>query len=607
VGGPPGCTRSDMMLSYGPAMAAGGAGCLAIAWALFRRAPVSSVLPAKPGVEDFDRTGRPTLGPFATWKDWRARTKCFLKVLLEYPRLIAVYKDHKANGWFEYGSPPEAFGSLHEHPAVKKLLALRGSHGTRSTLEFESDFPVLPTYLPIEEGAAAALGAVGIAAAELFEERTGRAQRVIISQSGAGLTTAQYLFIYAQPSGQWKGLHGFDGTMAAEGSVKPQRKAYECQDGRWIFLHGGFPRLKKGLTDFLQCECTVKDMSAACAKWPAAELETAMQANGLAATMCQTPAEWRASAQGQAVLPLEAVVVEPRSVPESKAGFEDPFQRARVLPAKAARPLSDVLVLDFSHVIASPVVGRTLADHGATVIKIVSHARPRREMFDVETNHGKRTLAVELDTEEGKQRLWELLRVADVLIDGFTTNSLGKHGFHRDEVLRINPHLVYLDLSCFGHVGPLAHGHGFQQNANFAAGVAGIEDEELLGYQLVSQIDYATGYLGAYGAILGLLERERAAKASRQIEGVLVRTSLCQAATWMAEFGARAPGPFEWLCRVTRLLWLSDRRSTTVGDLTYLPPSTAVRMSITPPLRHGFERWWPDNAPTDDLVVAAKK
>ena len=49
------------------------------------------------------------------------------------------------------------------------------------------------------------------------------------------------------------------------------------------------------------------------------------------------------------------------------------------------------------------------------------------------------------------------------------------------------PHLVYLKVSCFGHVGPLAHGKGFQQNANFATGVASVEDENLLGYQLVSQ------------------------------------------------------------------------------------------------------------------------
>ena len=86
----------------------------------------------------------------------------------------------------------------------------------------------------------------------------------------------------------------------------------------------------------------------------------------------------------------------------------------------------------------------------------------------------------------------------------------------------------------------------------------------------------------------------------------MVHASLVQAATWMAGFGARAPGPFEWLKRVTRLLWFSDSRSTHVADLTYLPPGAACRMSITPPKRHGFERWWPDDAPTDDLVVAKK-
>jgi len=294
----------------------------------------------------------------------------------------------------------------------------------------------------------------------------------------------------------------------------------------------------------------------------------------------------------------------PPIVMEPVAGVQGPAAPPpRLLPAKAARPLSDVLVLDFSHVIASPVVGRTLTDHGATVLKIVSHERPRREMFDCETNHGKRTLVLELSTAEGVKRLWELLAVADVVIDGFANEALARRGFSRQEVLKRHPHLIYLNLTCFGHVGPLSHGKGFQQNANFAAGVAGIADEELLGYQLVSQIDYATGYLGAYAVLLGLLERQKRALNGQPVAGIVVHTSLCQAATWMATLGARAPGPLDWLRRVTRLLWLSDQRSITVADHTYLPPSVAVRMSITPPKRHGFERWWPDDAPTDDLVV----
>ena len=118
-----------------------------------------------------------------------------------------------------------------------------------------------------------------------------------------------------------------------------------------------------------------------------------------------------------------------------------------------------------------------------------------------------------------------------------------------------------------------------------------------------SSVALPSADLGAYAILLGLLERQKAASEGKATAGVLLHTSLCQAATWMATLGARAPGRLDWLCRVTRLLWFSDQRSTTVSDLTYLPPTAAVRMSITPPKRHGFERWWPDDAPTDDLVV----
>ena len=307
----------------------------------------------QPPVAEFSRPRR--LGPLRTLSQVAVRVRCWLKVLGEYPRMLAVHEMHRRDGWFDYGTPPGSFAQLDEHSAVRKLLALRGPGGSfRSTLQFEADHPILPTYLPIEEGAAAALGAVSLAAAELFELRTGRAQRVAVSQSGAGLTTAQYLFIYAQPSGRWRGLHGFESTMAAEGVVKPHRKAYRCKDGRWIFLHGGFPRLKQGITNFLQCECTVPAIAAACAEWEAGPLEAAMQARGLAATMCRSPREWRESEQGQAVLRMPPVTVTPGAAAV-------PTRAARALPGQASRPLSDVLVLDFSHVTASPsAVGKTL-------------------------------------------------------------------------------------------------------------------------------------------------------------------------------------------------------------------------------------------------------
>lgn len=436
-----------------------------------------------------------------------------------------------------------------------------------------------------------------LAAADLYELRTGRPQDLVVKQTASGLMTASYLYFFAQPSAQWGGCHGFDQTMAAEGTVKPQRKAYLCGDGRHIFLHGGFPKLKKGITDFLKCECTVDQISAKCLEWDAERLETAMQAKGLCATMCRTPMEWRESRQGKAVLELPPLVFAPR-----RGGRRN----TRPLPERAARPLSDVMVIDFSHVIASPVVGRTLADHGANVIKVVSQDRPRRELFDAETNHGKQPLTVELTTAEGKQRLWDLLAAADVLIDGFAFGVLDKYGFSREAVLRRCPHLIYLKSSCFGHVGPLWRGKGFQQNANFATGVASVADESLLGYQLVSQIDYATGFLGAYGVILALIDRQLAAREGRPFAGTVVYASLCQTATWMALLGAACPSFFSYISRVSKLLWSSDSKAVTIEDLTYMPLSAAVEMPITPAKRHGFERWWPDDAPTEDLVPLKK-
>ena len=71
-------------------------------------------------------------------------------------------------------------------------------------------------------------------------------------------------------------------------------------------------------------------------------------------------------------------------------------------------------------------------------------------------------------------------------------------------------------------------------------------------------------------------------------------------------FGAKAPSLLSFISRVTRLIWRSDRHAVTVGDVTYLPLTAAVDMSITPAKRHGFERWWPDDAPTEDLVPLKK-
>ena len=517
-------------------------------------------------------------------KSLSLRLRTWLRLMKEYGQLRSVYSAHLLEGFFDYGKPCGRFEDLTSHPAFKELEALRAVK-SENKVSFVADFSVLPTYLPIEEGAAACLGALGLAAADLLEARGGPSQVVTVKQSDAGLSTAGYMFLKVKKEGTlYKGCDGFQLTIAQEGTVNPTRRAYKCGDGHFLFFHGGFPKLKQGLLDFLRCGATVEDISKATAAYEKSDdLEASMRAKGLAVTKCRTPKEWRASEQGKAVAQLPPICF--KNVLNKKE--ESPPVR---LLKPGIRPLSDVIVVDFSHVIASPMVGRTLAEHGATVFKVFTSKRPRRKLFDEETNNGKVPLNLDLDIQEDIERLWDLLKVADVLIDGYTAGVLSAKGFDTNSLNARCPHLVYLRVSCYGHVGPWAKHKGFQQNANFATGIATIDDEALLCYQLTSQVDYTTGFLGAMGVIVALTKRQL-----NETNGLtVVNTSLCQAATWMARFGARMPSRLDFYQRVSRLIWGLDYMMITDGNLQYLPP--ALSMSHSPPARvTGFQRWWNDN------------
>lgn len=514
------------------------------------------------------------------------RIRTWLALVSSYWRFNRVYLSRKANGHFDQGHSSVDFTSLMDHPATQVLFSLRGKYAGGSTVKFIDDYSVVPTYLPIDSGSGASLAAVGLAAADLFEIRKGRSQQVVVRRSLAGAVTAGYLHLRVDdaPEAGYAGCDGFSATISAESTINPVRKAYVCKDGKHVFMHGGFPKLKEGILSFFGCKLSVDGISEGALKWGARDLEKSMHAKGLAVSLCQTPQEWRASPQGKAMQDLLPIVIElPDACPTGR-------KKLCMFPA---RPLSGILVVEFSHVIASPVIGRTLAEHGALVVKVVTSKRPRRPCFDEETNHGKHIFNIDLDDSDGKAVLWDLLRSADILIDGYTDGVLAKLGFGRAKVQSINPALIYVRVSCYGHVGPLAGQKGFQQNANFATGVATVDDESLLGYQLLSQIDYATGFLGAYGAMLSLCERESTGRAA------IVYVSLCQTSAWMAGFGARMPSFINFMFRATRLIYGVGDFVQRDGNILYMRPG--VEMSLTMPHRNlGFQRWWHEN---DEVTV----
>lgn len=132
------------------------------------------------------------------------------------------------------------------------------------------------------------------------------------------------------------------------------------------------------------------------------------------------------------------------------------------------RPLDGIKVLDFSQVLAAPFCGMLLADLGADVIKI---ERPNggdmsREygpylnevsMYFCQYNRGKKGIAIDMRSEEGKKVVMDLIKEVDVVIENFKSGTLEKLGLGYEEMLKVNPKLIYGSIAGFGTHGPLSH------------------------------------------------------------------------------------------------------------------------------------------------------
>ncbi len=131
-------------------------------------------------------------------------------------------------------------------------------------------------------------------------------------------------------------------------------------------------------------------------------------------------------------------------------------------------PLKGIKVLDFSQVLSAPFCGMMLADMGAEVIKI---ERPgagdiSREygpyvndisLYFCQYNRGKKGIAIDMRSEEGKKVVLDLVAQVDVVIENFKAGTLEKLGIGYDKMIEVNPGLIYGSISGFGTYGPLSH------------------------------------------------------------------------------------------------------------------------------------------------------
>lgn len=191
----------------------------------------------------------------------------------------------------------------------------------------------------------------------------------------------------------------------------------------------------------------------------------------------------------------------------------------------APGPLGDVRVLELGSLFAGPWAGRVLSDFGAQVIKIEPPGvgdpsrlwRPTKDgvsLVFVRINRGKRSVAIDLRGEEGRDLIRRLVRNVDVVVVNFRPDTLERWGLDYGTLSNINPRLVYVSISGFGLTGPKRDRPGFGSTADAISGFAhivGFPDgpPTLAHFGLA---DLLSGTMGAFGATIALRRREQTGK-----------------------------------------------------------------------------------------------
>jgi crotonobetainyl-CoA:carnitine CoA-transferase CaiB-like acyl-CoA transferase len=389
-----------------------------------------------------------------------------------------------------------------------------GDAAALARVRLTGEEPQLPSSFRVGAAAQASIAAAGLAAAEIWRLRGGETQDVSVDMrhAVAECRSERYLRVDDKPPPPaWDAIAG----------------VYKTGDGRFVRCHTNFPHHREAVCKVLDCKAERDAVQAALLRWSGEEFETAAYAAGGVVALMRSYDEWSALPQARALAELPLVVIEkigdapPKPWPQGSSNGD--------------RPLAGLRVLDLSRVIAGPVAGRTLAAHGADVLLVSGPNLPAIPWLTIDTGRGKLTSFIELKSEAGQRQLRELLGEADIFSQGYRPRSLASLGFSPEDAAKINPGLVYVTLSAYGHAGPWAERRGFDSLVQTATGfnhaegqAAGVDGPKELPAQM---LDHATGYLMAFGAMM--------AKARQaQVGGSWhVRVSLAQTGRWLWNLG----------------------------------------------------------------------
>nr|WP_255399457.1 CoA transferase [Oceanicoccus sp. KOV_DT_Chl] len=217
-------------------------------------------------------------------------------------------------------------------------------------------------------------------------------------------------------------------------------------------------------------------------------------------------------------------------------------------------PLSGIKVVEFTHMVMGPTVGVILADLGADVIKIepIQGDNTRRLKgsgagYFPMYNRNKKSLCVDLKSEQGHQLAERLAAKADVVIENFRPGAMDKLGFGYEQLSALNPRLIYCSLKGFLS-GPYQHRTALDEVTQMMGGLAymtGLPDRPMRAGSSV--IDITGGMFGVIGILAALEERHRTGK-GKEVVSSLYETTAYMVGQHMAQQAVSGEEPRRCQC-----------------------------------------------------------
>jgi len=449
--------------------------------------------------------------------------------------------------------------------------------------------PLLPSSFPVSQVAQASIGAAALAAAEIYQQRSGHRQTIKVDLNDAERECTAYFTIDGREPESWAQYSG----------------VYPCRDG-YIRVHANFDHHRDIFLNTLGFEPPKTGQSKSASRlqieeelqnWDAQQLEDLINQDGGIVAKLRDFEEWDRHPQAIAMAASPLFSIEkiadcpPIPLPPlSKIYPQNSHQKKGDNTSVEQRPLSGIRVLDLTRILAGPVGTRTLAAYGADVMTVNSPFLPNIEHI-IDTGRGKRSCHIDLNTSQGKQTLRSLIADTDIFVQGYRPGSLVNKGFDAQTLANLKSGIIYTSLSAFGECGPWAEKRGFDsivQSAtgfNFAEAQASALTEaqalpnttkplqSLQPRALPVQIlDFAAGFLIAYASQVALLRRAQEGGSWQ------VKVSLLQTANWLRSMGQK---DFDGSVKPNDFSRAASSFPSTYGILKAMPH--AAKFSNTPP------------------------